>query len=942
MLDHVVGRADELAAIARFLDGVTAGPAALVLRGDPGIGKSVLWRAGCAEARRRGIRTLVCRPSESEAIMSFTALADLLPADLDEAQAGLPPIQREALLVALGRSAAPDQPPHPGTIGLGLLGVLDQLAARSAVLVAIDDVQWLDPPSARVLGFALRRLTRQPVAVLATERADRAPGRRLDLDRTMPDRSCASLCLGGLTLGALHRLLYDRLGLALPRTALLRVHSTSGGNPLWAVELARALGPDARPLPPGGLLPVPTDLGRLLSRGLAALPASAREVLLAAAELAAPSAGLVAEALGDSDRAASGLHAAQRAGVIDLIGDRIVFTHPLLASVLLQQAPAATRNALHRRLATVVADPEERARHLALGAESPDEQVASAVTAGAEMAAARGAPSSAGELLELASALTPPEHARERLRRLADAAGHYFRAGDADRARRLLEVVVGLLEPGEDRAGALRMLGLVRCHTDSFRAAHDLFQQALQETGGNLRLRAEVSLEASYCGLIFGDAAGGAALARDALAAAERLRLPALVCGARAWAAFFQFITGGGFPALELERALAGSPVAAATLVEPALEPRLLAATMMKSAGLLDQARVLLHGLQDRASETGDDSVLPFLLYQLAELECWAGNWDRAARCAERCDELAAENGQQVLRAMTLYSRGLVAAHQGKAGEARARLLAGLALARADGGQAFVGLNCSGLGFLDLSLGHYAAARSHLTELIEQVAAYGVAEPALARWLPDAVEALIADGGTETADAVLTPFESRAHALERGWAIATAARCRALLSAARGDLDTGLERIETALQQAGRIAQPFEVARCELAQGQLLRRARQKRRAETALTRAREIFERLGAELWSARATEELDRVGLRRSAAGSLTASEARVAELAAAGLTNKQVADRLFMSPKTVDATLARVYRKLRVRSRTELAGRGVRQAPEILAAHQETAGT
>ena len=312
--------------------------------------------------------------------MSFTALADLLPADLDEAQAGLPPIQREALLVALGRSAAPDQPPHPGTIGLGLLGVLDQLAAGSAVLVAIDDVQWLDPPSARVLGFALRRLTRQPVAVLATERADRAPGRHLDLDRTMPDRSCASLCLGGLTLGALHRLLYDRLGLALPRTALLRVHSTSGGNPLWAVELARALGPDARPLPPGGLLPVPTDLGRLLSRGLAALPASAREVLLAAAELAAPSAGLVAEALGDSGRAASGLHAAQRAGVIDLVGDRIVFTHPLLASVLLQQAPAATRNALHRRLATVVADPEERARHLALGAESPDEQVASAVT----------------------------------------------------------------------------------------------------------------------------------------------------------------------------------------------------------------------------------------------------------------------------------------------------------------------------------------------------------------------------------------------------------------------------------------------------------------------------------------------------------------------------------------------------------------------------------
>src|SRR5260370_9310485 len=139
--------------------------------------------------------------------MSFAALADWLRAGLNIGRAGLPPMQGEALLVALGRKAGLDQPPPPGTIGLGLLGVLDQLAARSAVLVAIDDVQWLDPPSARVLGFSLRRLARQPVAVLATERTDRAPGRDLDLDRVMPDRCCPSLTLGGLTLGPLHPLL---------------------------------------------------------------------------------------------------------------------------------------------------------------------------------------------------------------------------------------------------------------------------------------------------------------------------------------------------------------------------------------------------------------------------------------------------------------------------------------------------------------------------------------------------------------------------------------------------------------------------------------------------------------------------------------------------------------------------------------------------------------
>jgi DNA-binding CsgD family transcriptional regulator/tetratricopeptide (TPR) repeat protein len=927
--DAVVGRDDELAAISRFLVGAGGWPGALVLRGDPGIGKSVLWRAGCAEARDRGFRTLACRPSEAEARISFAALADLLPADLDEAQDPLPPVHREALMVALGRVAGQGQPPHQGAIGLGLLGVLDQLASRSPVLVAIDDLQWLDRPSARVLSFALRRLASQPVAVLATERVDSAHSYHLDLARAMPDGRCESCSLGALTLGALHRLLRERLGMALNRTTLLRVHASSGGNPLWAVELARALGPGAGPLPPGGLLPVPTDLGRLLSRRLAALPTAAREALAVAAELASPSAGLVAKALGNPVRAASGLLAARRAGVIDLDGDAIVFTHPLLASVLLRQAPAAMRSARHRVLAGLVTDPEERARHLALGSEAPDESVAREVTAGAAVAAARGAPSSAGELLELASALMPAGDAAERLRLLAEAAGQHFRAGDAQRARKLLEDVVGGLEAGEDRADALRQLGQVRCHSDSFHAAHDLFRQALTETGGNLRLRAEVSLQASYCGLIFGDALGGAVLARDALAAAEQLQHPALVSGARAWAALFQFVTGGGYPAAEIDRALAGGPAAAAGSVEPALEPRLLAGTVMKLAGHLDQARELLRQLQDQAAEVGDDSVLPFLLYQLAELECWAGNWDLAASCAQRSDELAAESGQQVLRAMTLYARGLVAAHKGQADEARARLLEGLRLAQDDGCLAFTQLNLSGLGFLELSAGECAAARHSFAGLIDQVAAYGVAEPAVVRWVPDAVETLIADGDIGTADTILTPFESRAQLLDREWAIAAAARCRALFLAARGDLDAGLDRAETAMRHAARLAQPFEEARCQLLHGQLLRRARQKRGAQTSLTQALDTFDRLGARLWSARASDELGRIGLRRSEAGALTASEERVAGLAAAGLTNREVAGRLFMSPKTVDATLARVYRKLGVRSRTELAGRGPRDA-------------
>jgi DNA-binding CsgD family transcriptional regulator len=922
MAGRIVGRDAEQEVVAQFLSGLAAGPGALVIRGDPGIGKSVLWRAGCEEARRRSIRTLVSRPSEAEAAMSFAALADLLSAEVDDAQRVLPPVQAAALRTALGQLAPQDPRPHPNAIGLGLLGVLGTLAERSPVLIAIDDAQWLDRPSARMLGFALRRLTREPVGVLATERTAATAKPRLDLHRSFPDGRCVICSPGPLTLGALHRLLREHLGVAFPRTTLLRVHRASAGNPLWALELARALGPDAGPLPPSGLLPVPTDLSRLLGRRLAALSAGPREALLAAAQLASPTPGLIASALGDHDRAAAALLAAERAGIIDIDGDGIAFTHPLLASVLVGRASPATRSALHLRLAETVTDPEERARHLAMGTDSPDERVASTVSAAAAVAAARGAPSSAAELLELSSALTPPGLAAERARRLTGAAGHYFRSGDAERARMLLEQVVDLLSAGEARANALRLLGLVRCHTDSFRAAHDLFGQALLETGGNLGLRAALQLQASYCGLIFGDAAGAASLAEDALAIAERLSDPVLLAGALGWAAFFDFLTGGGFPARRLQRALATSRAGTAGPAEPALEPRLLAGTVMKWAGHFDQARDLLLGLQAQAAQTGDDSMLPYLLCQMAELECWAGDWGRAARCAERSDELAAESGQQILRAITLHARGLVAAHRGQTGEARALLGEGLALAQGDACNAFAQLNRSALGFLELSLGDCAAARCQLAELIEQVTRYGVAEPAVVRWVPDAVEALIGDGDLMTAEAVLAPFESRAQALEGGWALAAAARCRGLLSAAGGDTEAGIDHLGRALRLAENLAQPFELARCLFVHGRLLRRARQKRLAEASLVRSRDLFDELGAGLWSGRASEELGRVGLRRSQTGVLTPGEERVAGLAAEGLTNREVAERLFMSPKTVDATLARVYRKLGVRSRTELA--------------------
>ncbi|MDP9343951.1 MAG: LuxR family transcriptional regulator [Actinomycetota bacterium] len=353
MTSQVVGREAELAEIEAFLESVPRGPVSLVVEGEAGIGKTTLWREAIRRAAARGFAVLTSRPAEAEARLSFAALADLLEPVSAAALNSLPSPQRHALDVALLRAEDEGSPAEPRAVAAGLRGVLVAMAASSPVLVAIDDTQWLDAPSASTLAFALRRLEDERVGVLAARRPTTRDARvRLELP------AARHIDVVRLSLAAIHEVLKRRLGRPLPRQLLVRLYQASGGNPFYAIEIAREALHSG--IGPGDPLPVPRDLRRLVRRRLARLSRPTQEALFMAALLGEPTLALLGTAL-ESDPFAA-LEEAEDAEVIEVQGELIRFTHTLYAAAISAAAPRERRRRLHRRLAEVVADVEERAR----------------------------------------------------------------------------------------------------------------------------------------------------------------------------------------------------------------------------------------------------------------------------------------------------------------------------------------------------------------------------------------------------------------------------------------------------------------------------------------------------------------------------------------------------------------------------------------------------
>src|SRR4051794_25746323 len=504
MSAEVIGRTGERESLDRFLEALADGPAVLVLEGPPGIGKTALLRATVEAAQGGGAEVLSCAAGVSETRLAYAGLADLLRRVDPDLLDRLPDPQRDALDAALLRSGTVAQVDRRA-VATAVLSVIEALAEDGVVVIAIDDAHWLDGSTAHVIDFCARRFPGS-VGLLLSQRVGETSWVS-GLARFRPTEVFEILPVGPLAAGDLQRVLRARLPKALDRNTVARVNKASGGNPFYALELARGLPAGA---PPSPTLPLPATLDEVVSSHIARLEPGVEEVLLAIASLADPTVESLERALGAE--AVDRLDAAEEIGVVELRGSKVRFTHPLLAGGVYARATTSRRRDMHRRLSEAVPDVEERARHLAY-AGMPG--AIDALDEAARHVAARGAPDAAADLLELALGLGAGNDVRVR------AAEHHFDAGAPKRARALLEEAVAMLPPGHGKARALILLAEVRYRDDSFPAAHELLEQAHAEAAGDAQLSVMIDVRIAFVMFGLGRVADAGAPSQAALRRAQ-------------------------------------------------------------------------------------------------------------------------------------------------------------------------------------------------------------------------------------------------------------------------------------------------------------------------------------------------------------------------------------------------------------------------------------
>ena len=903
-------RQGEIRAVREFLDRALSGPAGMVVEGEAGMGKTTfLWNVA-ETAAAEDFRIMSTAGALSEARYAYAAVADLLDGVDTAVFADLPAVQRSALERVL--LLAGDGPPtNERIVATAFLAVLQLLGGDAPVLVIIDDAQWLDTSSQVVFGYAARRLTGR-VGVLASIRIGEPrrsePPSWLKLAR--PD-STARIRVRPLTLGGVHALISRHLGHTLPRPLITRIHEVSGGNPFFALELARSVADE----PSRGVVDLPDSLAMLVRQRIGRPDDELSAVLLAASCAALPTVERVSRAIDLTvDRVVEVVESVDASGVVELEGNKVRFCHPLFASGVYTGATPPQRRAMHRKLAETVQEPELKARHLALAATTGDEATLEALDEAAAVTAAQGAPAVAAELLDLAIKLGGDTSVR-RLR----AAEQHFRSGALGQARKRLESTIDQLpNKSSMRCAALMLLAAVTGHDESMVSAVAALAQAVDSADDPvLELTARLLLTPAV-GLT-GQMKACVEHARVAVANAERLGVDSLYSHALAIWVLVSFMHGLGFDEQSLRKALEledPDTAAAATFRASAV-----AAVVSGWAGQLDSAREQMHRLQQRLLQNGTEIDIVWAANEAAMMDICLGRYDDAAAtvddAVQRAEQMAGKN--QLIHLWTCQSR--IAAYTGRASDARAAARSAINTAVSTGSVYLVGAPTTTLGFLEVSLGNYAAAISHLEPLLASFDPAHDTEIIKGGYLPDAVEALTALGRIEEAEPLVAALERNGAHHDRPWMLAVGARCRGHLLAAHGDLDAAERAAHRAMDEHRRLPMPFERARTQLLLGQLQRRRRRKQAAEVTLREALETFERLGTPLWAKRAEAEIERLNVPVADGVGLTAAEQRVAGLAAAGRSNKEIAAELFIAPKTVEMNLSNVYRKLAIRSRAGL---------------------
>jgi DNA-binding CsgD family transcriptional regulator len=904
----LVGRDVELALVDRFFSLGQEAPAALVIAGDAGMGKSVLLRVVIDHARSLGWRVLVARPAEAETAYGYAALADLLRPGRDVFGPGLPLPLRQAMETAVffeSTAGAIDSQ----LVATATAHALERLAADGELLVAIDDAQWLDPDSVRAIAYAANRAPSGVVFAVA-HRAEEGALPPLGLERSIAADRLVRIVPTPLSLAGIHHLLRTSLGLDVPRPLLLRIAEASGGNPFAAIELGRAID-DSRAMP-GELtrLPVPEAVRALVAQRVDRLTEGARQVALLVALGGRLSLGHLEQVVGPD--LAVWLDEAEAAGVLDEDGGAVRPAHPLIATAVEAMATDSARRDGHERLAAHASDPEVRAHHLARLPNLGSDRLAT-IEAGAQAAIERGAPASAAQLLGVAAGLTFPDDANALRRRRVREALAWLAAGDALTSRSIAEEVIAI-------AGAQERVEVVTDLSDIAWADGTMEREAARlrtvlanasDLDRRLAIQARTALVAFEVtiapDLAIEDADAGLALVDevDDPGRAGSLRINReMAAGLAGRGVDWQNLERG----IELERrALSqGGGLSSPPLV------------MFTMSDLLDRARERFEEEDLWYAARGEVGWRAERRSQLALLELRAGHVERAATLADEAwqslERVSAEGGWPLVYAW----RSLIDAHRGV--HARAMTTVdGLRAAVPEKEGIWRAIIESVAAFVAWAVGDDdAALEATVTErrILESI---GVRDLLADRTEPFLAEIYAARGATVAAREELDRLEQRHATFPRAWTAAALPRTRAVIAAAEGDLHSAIAAVPA--PDAGSSALPFEAAWTLLVRGRLLRRIRERREAATALAEARSTFDRIGATPWVLRADDELRRVGLRHRAPDDLTEGELTIARLAARGLTTQQVAKAAFVSPKTVEANLTRIYRKLDIGSRAEL---------------------
>ncbi len=823
--------------------------------------------------------------------------------------------QRHVLAAALGLETDGRGRPDRLALPRALVAALHALAAERPLLLAVDDVQWLDAASVRTLSFALRRVGEAPIGVVATLRGDDDARDPLGL-ATGFDAAYEEVALGPLSKDALQRLVRERFDVRIPRSQLAAVHAASGGNPMFALEFARAArreGAEWRSLT------MTSSLQELVRDRVRALPEGTRPLLELIAVVERPTLPLVARALGGVSVTEVLLDDAVAAGAITVGGDGVLrFTHPLLGSAVYSEISPRRRRALHLQVADLVDDLEERARHLSLATSEADETIAEVVERAAGVAAERGASDAAAVFGIEALRLTPVGDEGERVRRTFACAGLLLEAGDMHEARVLIEPFLDPSVPAGVRSRALLVRGETE-HQDR-QLMMSCFREAI-EIAPDPRVRCQALLRhAQHGGWVSADARTAADASREAYRIAVELGDEALAATAAAALAYYEGGRGRTAAVPSDEELLAAESLAG--MAPWQITPANAVASRLLWAGELDRAREVFVDEHDELVRRGRLLRLPLVfLMALTDLEWRAGLWDQADAYATEARAIL-DDAMPGGAVVVYYARVLLEGSRGRVEEARRLAAEGLHLAELRSDRINPPRLRWALGHVELARGDAEAAWESFAGVREALDAFGIGEPGWQPVLPDVIETLVLLGRLDEAEDVLEQLEAQAAALRHRWATPVALRCRALLLLGRERADEAAEAAGRAADDLAELGFPLDAGRALLVAGAALRRTGQRLRAAEALGRAVEIFAELGAPLWLERAEDELRRASPRPRRDSELTSAERRVARLVAEGRTNREVASELFVTSATVEAHLTRIYRKLGIRSRTALA--------------------